>query len=1224
MSSVKHSKLRRYTTYTLITLVLVFLLLATTISTFLATESGSRYVANYALATVDAMEDISVSAGDIRGNLLQGLQLQQVEFAMPGVSASIATIAASWNPSSLFAGRFLMSALSIDGLRLALEETEPAEPATPGSDPLAGFGFTPLPVTISIGEFAVTNSEIVSAGSSTSLQAIRAGIELAGQELTLSDLDVQVNPVAVNGEINLQLSDGIPLQVALNWQYTDALPMELGTASGQLQLDGDLRALTVEHSLQSPFLIETSGEVINPLVADALTLDFIHRSDVMTLPLTPQVITLRDTQLVTSGSISDLALNLGSTVSTPDYPQVQLSFAGDVAGSELRVSTLQVSTATGELSTNGVVSWADALAINGNFSLQENDVTAYLSQPLLANVGQITAAGGYEVSLAAAATSNDEGSVSASFTLASATAEIDDYELSATGAVAWIENRLQIESLLVESNNNRITVQGEYQDEIDLQWQIDAPALAQFIPGVNGQVTGSGFATGDPTQPDIDGELQIAALNTDSVDIETLTIVLTGQGGNYAFDLQLANARLQGEGTTTISSATINASGSIEQQQLSARIESSVANLELDMAGRMVDQATTHWEGTVSRAALSGAVGEWRLARPIALAWQNEQLTLDETCWGQRQTQLCVRMTPDSNGGYNLAGELSEFPLSEFNSDSDHLLPLSVIPRLPEDISLTGLLNASLAASFGPERQPTFSFNSRAPNSVLSIRTVATDEFGAVTSDAEIIEQDYSWEALSLEGELQEGRWQFVADARLGQRSIEDSSVNLDGRIQANLDIAADGTLQGTTTASFQDLGWIAGLVPDLTNVVGQLDSEVDIGGTLEAPEIQGFVQLQNGSFLVESTGVTYHDIELAVNSTDTANGEFSGSLSGGDGVINLSGTFSDLTSDNWGVNATIAGEAFQLVQIPELDLQIAPDLEIIVDANQFAILGDLVVPRLLLTLRELPPSAVDISRDVVIVDYPQERPEMGRSFTTGQTSVAGLPLVFDINLQLGSDVEFSGFGLQAALEGELSIRQLSNGTNLTYGELDVTSGSYELYGQSLQLREGELLFLGNYHNPAINIRAVRVVNSLTVGVLMNGTVRNLRSELFSTPSLPESDIISVLVTGRPVSELQSGEGTSVLGAITTLGLRRSESISQQIGSTLGLDTVAITNSGDVDSSVLTVGKYITPDIFIRYGVGLFDNASKVAVDYSINDRLTLQAESGEYQSVDLTYKVER
>ena len=140
----------------------------------------------------------------------------------------------------------------------------------------------------------------------------------------------------------------------------------------------------------------------------------------------------------------------------------------------------------------------------------------------------------------------------------------------------------------------------------------------------------------------------------------------------------------------------------------------------------------------------------------------------------------------------------------------------------------------------------------------------------------------------------------------------------------------------------------------------------------------------------------------------------------------------------------------------------------------------------------------------------------------------------------------------------------------------------------------------------------------------MNGTVRNLRSELFSTPSLPESDIISVMVTGRPVSELRSGEGTSVLGAITTLGLRRSESLSQQIGSSLGLDTVAITNSGDVDSSVLTLGKYITPDIFIRYGVGLFDNESRVAVDYSINDRLTLQAESGESQSVDLTYKVER
>jgi translocation and assembly module TamB len=224
----------------------------------------------------------------------------------------------------------------------------------------------------------------------------------------------------------------------------------------------------------------------------------------------------------------------------------------------------------------------------------------------------------------------------------------------------------------------------------------------------------------------------------------------------------------------------------------------------------------------------------------------------------------------------------------------------------------------------------------------------------------------------------------------------------------------------------------------------------------------------------------------------------------------------------------------------------------------------------------------------------------------------------------LGDRVNLRGFGLDAALAGSLNIQQAASGNNLTYGELEITQGSFGIYGQTLSLSDGKLLFLGNYSNPALDIRAVREVQDLTVGVLMNGTLKNIESELFSTPSLPENEILAVLVTGRPFSQLQSSDSDAMVGAIASLGIRQSQSLTNQIADRFGLDTVAITNTGSIDSSTLTVGKYLTPDVFIRYGVGLFDNTSKVAVDYLITDRLTLQAESGEYQSIDFTYRVER
>ena len=140
----------------------------------------------------------------------------------------------------------------------------------------------------------------------------------------------------------------------------------------------------------------------------------------------------------------------------------------------------------------------------------------------------------------------------------------------------------------------------------------------------------------------------------------------------------------------------------------------------------------------------------------------------------------------------------------------------------------------------------------------------------------------------------------------------------------------------------------------------------------------------------------------------------------------------------------------------------------------------------------------------------------------------------------------------------------------------------------------------------------------------MNGTLKNIRSQLFSTPALPENDIIAVLVTGRPYSEMGEQDGNAVIGAIAALGLDKGQGLTSQIRDTLGLDTFGINSTGNINSSMLTIGKYLTPDIFIHYGVGLFDRQSKIAIDYSLSERVKLQAESGEYQSLDVTYRVER
>ena len=211
--------------------------------------------------------------------------------------------------------------------------------------------------------------------------------------------------------------------------------------------------------------------------------------------------------------------------------------------------------------------------------------------------------------------------------------------------------------------------------------------------------------------------------------------------------------------------------------------------------------------------------------------------------------------------------------------------------------------------------------------------------------------------------------------------------------------------------------------------------------------------------------------------------------------------------------------------------------------------------------------------------------------------------------VELGDDASIAGFGIDTRLAGSLRLQRGDNQSNLAYGELSLLDGTCELYGQSLAIRQGRFVFLGALDNPGVNVRAVRQINEQTVGVQMGGTLKSMNSNLFSSPNLSETDILAMLATGRPFA---------------SLGLERNSRLTNQIRSGLGLDELSIDTKDTLNNSVLTVGKYLTPNLFARYGVGLFDSSSKVNLDYKLSDRLKLKAESGAQQSIDLVYSVEK
>lgn len=463
---------KRYLTWAVLSLLLLVMGFFAVVSTFLATESGSRVITQWGLARAAELEGIEVSVQDIRGNLLQGLRLREIDFTTPAVSVRAESILADWDPFSLLSGNFRLALLQLEEIDVQLVESGGTEPAN-GESPLASFGFSPLPVGISIEELSVSGLRITSGQQQIDIGAIASQISLQGTGLELTGLGVDSELIVLSGSAAVELAPGLPLSADLQWSYPQALPQQLGSASGALELAGSVERLQLSHALQTPFAIDSTG-VIEPFAAQGPALDLQHRSNRIALPEQLRSLTLERLQLTTRGTTSAMDLILATNAQLPDAPPLALNIDGSLAGESLTLSG-EVESPGGRLLSNVVLDYTNGIDVTGSFNLNESDplalVAAFTGGAALTEfpLANLQVAGEFDL----AAVNETLG---LQISLGNASAELDGYQVSATGSISLDDTAWQLDNLSLTSSANQLLVNGRFDDSINLDWQINAPA----------------------------------------------------------------------------------------------------------------------------------------------------------------------------------------------------------------------------------------------------------------------------------------------------------------------------------------------------------------------------------------------------------------------------------------------------------------------------------------------------------------------------------------------------------------------------------------------------------------------------------------------------------------------------------------------------------------------------------------------------------------------------
>ena len=154
----------------------------------------------------------------------------------------------------------------------------------------------------------------------------------------------------------------------------------------------------------------------------------------------------------------------------------------------------------------------------------------------------------------------------------------------------------------------------------------------------------------------------------------------------------------------------------------------------------------------------------------------------------------------------------------------------------------------------------------------------------------------------------------------------------------------------------------------------------------------------------------------------------------------------------------------------------------------------------------------------------------------------------------------------------------------------------------------------------ALGIRS----QDITVGLSIRGTAQRPVLTVFSDPAMEQAEALSYLVTGRPLNALKSGEGDALNTAAQALGGLAGDRLAKSIGSRLGLEA-GVSSSEALGGSAFTAGKYLSPRLFLSYGVGLFTPGQVITLRYTLNRFLQFEAENATTGNrASFNYKIEK
>ena len=1100
---------------------------------------------------------VAIEASGITGTLAEGLGVESLFIALPLVEIRVTEIVVSWTPASLLAGIVDINSALIAELSIDILEST-ADPSDQFGDKAAGDTSRDS-IDDQLFWLQIPIHIYIESGQLDKLRIDEAEFENLSVAGTIGHgrLDIETAAAQIAG-VNLKASGELAGPGPGRLQVDASWEMPAENINGKGSFSGDIDKLAFTHVINVPEVVNFNGFIFDLFTGPRLE----GKADWNSVRLPGETVLYSNKGNITINSdFVSVHVNGSNIVQLEDWPQAPMQLKAFADLKAVTIETYAIDIFDGRVTGTGQIDYGDGL--QGRLAINAEQIdTALINSDLPGELGFDAV---YLIESAAAF----------AIDVSRMNAKIVDRDVAGNGRVQWRDAKLAEICANINAGPNKLSAGVKLGKQMAGKLDASAPELAVLWPGLQGALDASVTLGGSQEKP----QLRVAA-KASSVTF-----------GTHSFDSFSLNGELKGNDQLA---ASLAATGLVAgDQQLGKLVYTMAGTLAenrstLSLSDGVVDvelRASGGWDGEYLTQRFDfGRVqpdgfDSWSLQQNPELRLSAASGQVSAHCWKQQKAGICINASNWDADSLQSAVVINDFALATLK------------PLLAEGFTVDGTVDADLKlvrVSAGLQGE----LHWRQSRTLLSYAD-DIDEFQTVLDEVLI--------------DLFTDSTQTSLTARISG----EQGLNMNATAKVSGPLVADSPLQASAKGRLPDIGLLRPLLQRALNpgeLQGELTVALDVAGSLGDPLFTGGANLADGSLGLVAAGVVLSDINITAQSVGSDKLQVTGQLRSGNGRADILGEIRAVEDTDLVADIRISGQNLATVRIPDLSVDTSPDLKLHIAEDVFDISGTLLIPTASAEIRTLPTSAVPRSADVIV--HTQE----GAVEQQQGTIVTG-----NIEVVLGDDVRFSGFGLTSRLEGGLRLTQSRGGFLRSGGTVRVRDGFLTGYGKELRVDRGELTFTGPMDDPLINIQVSRESiyegRQYTIGLRLTGTAQNVKTEPFSRPTMSERDVISFLLLDRPASS-----DSDASGAALALGLQ--QLLPDQSGR-FGLDEVSF-ETNDANEAAMVAGKRINENIYVRYVFGSLGQPGAFRIRYRLGRGFSLEASTGASQSLDLIYLLER